>query len=366
MYTDFLRNFTFSIYGESHANSIGAIINGIKPGFEINIEKINELLIKRNPNTFYNTKRKDSPNIIFESGFKNNKTTGTPLMIKINNDDIKKNDYSKNVFRLNHADLVSYQKFGENYPFEGGGPFSGRLTAIIVVIGEIARQILENANYSIKTYAQIKNIKDISFESLKDLDNDYIQNNLDEEYFVCSKENVQKIKRILQEAVDQNDALGAKIEFKITPPIKNLGNLYFNSFESILSHALFSIPGIKSIAFGSEEDFYLKTAKQLNYDFSILNNKIKLEQSINGGINGGITNGYEDIYFNCIIKPPFSLKDNINVLKINEDKVFEKANIHFTGRHDSYIANKAIFVIKAWINIILLDLIMQNNELGGT
>lgn len=358
MRSDFLKNFKFEVHGKSHSSSIGATLYNLPYEFKIDIDKIEQLLKKRNPNTFFNTLRKDSPKIYF-TGLKDGVVLNKEISFELQNDDKKSSDYQKNLFRLNHADYVSYKKFGKDYPYEGGGPFSGRMTALIVVIGEIARQILEFNEINYQVFSQVLEIKDEKFTSILSYDENYIFNNLDEEYMVL-EENKEALKNLLEEAIKKNDTLGALVETKISSLNLNLGDIFFESFESKLAHAIFSIPGIKGINFGASEDYYKKSGEDLLEDFIIKDNKIVPLTNVSGGINGGITNGYQDVYFKTIIKPPMSLNKEINLLEIKDYKL-KKVHKKFGSRHDTFIANKAIYAINAWVHIIILDFVLEND-----
>lgn len=362
MQADFLKNFKFSIYGESHADSIGGIIDSVPAGMEINQERIEKLLLERNPDFPFNTKRKDSSKIIFESGINkdNNKiiTNGSPICFKILNDDVKKN-YNKFEFRLGHADFSSFSKYGNNYPYSGGGPFSGRITAIIVVVGEIAQQILQKIDGSLfEVYTAITEVGKIKTKSLFDLTNEELKM-IDSKFPVIGTQRRADILELLNNL--DNDSLGGKIEIRIKNMKYNLGGLYFNSLESILSSACFSVPGVKGISFGAGDDFIKKYASELHEKVDISNNNLKITSNINGGINGGISNGVQDICFSCIIKPPMSLAREQEIIKF-KNNCYSKEEKKISGRHDKFIVNKAIYPIKGWIYICLLDLILENKK----
>lgn len=362
----FLKNLNIEMYGESHSSEIGAKITGIKARYKINVLKLEQMLIKRNPTTFYNTKRKDSPCIYFKSGFNkidNNtmETTGEELEFYLKNDNIKSKDYEKYIFRPGHADYVSFKKYGVDYPYKGGGPFSGRMTALIVIIGEIAKQILNIENFDFEVYYQVKKILEYKTRSILDenpVDLNILKQKLeiksDEDFLCFSQQDHNKVIEILKDISQNSDSVGAEYEFKITGIKRNFGDIHFESFESLLSAALFSIPGLKGVNFGVGEKYYLQKGSELLEKIQVENNEIKCINNISGGINGGILNGYQDIYFSCIIKPPMSINKTMNLIKIKEGQ-YEVINKGITGRHDTFIGNKVAYVVEAWINILILD-----------
>lgn len=366
MNTKFLNNINFSIYGESHGQSIGVIIDNIPSGFEIDFKIIEQKLKNRKPQTKYNTKRFDSDTIIIESGILNAQTTGTPLCIILKNDDVKTENYKKKEFRFNHADYVNYLKFGDNYAYGGGGPFSGRLTAIVVVVGAIYEQLLKTEIQNMEIYGQIKQIANIESKSLNTYTLEELKNHKEkiasEKLLPIFDYNARKkSEHFLTNIEQENDSIGALIEFRIINVPAKLGGLYFDSFESKLSHALFSIPGVKGINFGSGIEHYLKKGSQMQEDISIINNKIVSHSNISGGINGGITNGYQDVVFTCIVKAPTALNQEQTIgVKVNDK--YKLKNQKIEGRHDRIIANKVIFVVEAWINIVISDCLIENSK----
>lgn len=367
MNSNFLRNIDFSIYGESHGQSIGVIIDNIGSGLEIDFEMVNQKLKERKPKTKYNTKRNDQDQVYVESGIKDNKTTGTPLVLCLKNDDVKSSDYKSKTFRLNHADYTSFLKFGENYPYAGGGPFSGRITAIIVVVGEIFRQLLIAKQTDMKIYGQIKQVLTIKAPSLSN----YSLNELDffkekskskEQLPTIDQASRIEIEQQLEQVINNNDSLGAEIELLIKNVPQALGGIYFDSLESIISHAIFSIPGVKGINFGAQADHYLKTGTELLEEIEIIDQKIIAKTNFSGGINGGISNGYQDLIFTCIVKAPTPLNHKQNLLQINQEDKLQTIGQNFFGRHDRLIANKVLDVIEAWLQIVISDFILENKK----
>lgn len=350
MQANFLKNIKFSIYGESHSTSIGVIFDSIPSGIEIDITEIQEKLKKRNPGKKYNTKRIEKDEIIIESGLIKNISTGTPLMIKLKNLDTNSLAYNKKEFRMTHSDFVSYLKFGESYPYSGGGPFSGRLTAVIVVIGNICKQILQNQGEKPQIYGQIKQIQNIESKSFSLATKEEL-----EELEFKKFPSITKDQEFLEKLNNSEDSYGAKLEFMYSNPIPNLGEIYFDGFDAILAHAVFSIPGIRSFSLINSEEHFKKKGSEMLEDFKIENNKIVMTTNNSSGINGGITSGLNPILFECIVKAP-TPKNNIQKILIKNYKNFEIEEKKFGGRHDSIIANKVIEVVKAWMYIIILDL----------
>lgn len=372
MNTNFLNNINFSIYGESHGKSIGVIIDNIPSGIEIDFRKIEKKLERRNPGAFYNTKRKDKDELLIESGILNGRTTGTPMAIRLENSDVNSSKYTHGEFRLSHADFPNFLKFGDSYAYAGGGAFSGRLTALIVIVGSIYEEILKNIYSDLMIYSQIRQIGKIKTTSLTECDSealaDYRQE-LDsgsEAMFPAVDEKARReFEEYLREITKNKNSAGAKIETLIKGLPAGLGELYFDSFESKLVHALFAIPGFKGVLFGASEEYYEKTGLELLESVSTEDGKVIGETNFSGGINGGITNGYQDVFFQSVVKPPTPLGSEQKLLKMGNDEKLEIINKRIDGRHDRMIGNKAIPVIEAWCYIVIADFYLENVKTEG-
>ena len=353
------NNLKVSIFGESHGGAIGINIDGLPAGVELDLEAIDKEMKRRAPgrnNLSTARKEGDVPEIV--SGFFEGKTTGTPLCAIIRNSDTRSKDYGKlkDLMRPGHADYTGKIRYGGFNDYRGGGHFSGRITAPLVFAGAVCKQVL--ALKGIQIGAHIKSIKseedksfdytDISKESLKAL------NDMEFPLLDASKEEL--MREVILSAKKDGDSVGGTIECAITGVEPGIGNPFFDSVESTLSHLLFSVPAVKGIEFGLGFDLTEMYGSESNDDYYYDEaNEVKTKTNNNGGILGGITNGMP-IVFKIAIKPTPSIskkQKTINVgTKENDELIIE-------GRHDPCIVQRAVPVIEAVAAIGILDLLKE-------
>lgn len=350
------NNIKISVFGESHSEAIGVVIDGLEAGIELDLDEISFEMGRRAPgkNAMSTSRNEsDAPEIV--SGFFNGKTTGTPLCAVIKNQNTRSQDYerTKNLIRPGHADFTGFVKYNGFNDYRGGGHFSGRLTAPIVFAGAICKQILEKED--IKIGAHIKQIADVCDKSFDftNIDAKIIDNLKSKElaFLEEAKENDAK-ERILA-AKNDLDSVGGIIECAVIGLYSGIGNPMFDSVESVLSHILFSIPSVKGVEFGSGFSFADMRGSEANDSFYYDGDIIKTKTNNNGGINGGITNGMP-IVFRTVIKPTPSIAKKQKTIDISAGC---DAEIEIVGRHDPCIVQRAVPVIEAATAIAIYDLI---------
>ena len=269
----FGRLFRVTIFGESHGPSVGISIDGCPSGVPLSEDDFKEDLERRKGGVQKGTTpRKEDDKPIFITGLHDNKTTGAPLTILFENKNTRSSDYEKqrDIPRPGHADFVAHQKFRGNEDFRGGGHFSGRLTVCLVAAGVVAKKLLGNIRVE-ATIIEVGGEKDIEIG--------------------------------LQKAIEAKDSVGGILECVVKNMPSSLGEPFFDSVESMISHAVFSIPAIKGIEFGAG----FKAAKMFGSDHNdpIIDANGKTKTNHAGGIVGGITNG-NDIIFRIVVKPTSS------------------------------------------------------------
>ena len=353
MKNTFGNSFSVTLFGESHGEMIGCVIDGVTPGLKVDFEKANALLLKRKGLSALSTKRNETDELKIVSGFFNGMTTGSPLCILFPNNDTSSKDYSQfqSIARPSHADYTAYCKYHGYTDYRGGGHFSGRITAPLVAAGSIALQLLESKGIFIGTH--IKSSAQIVDRDFDNVIEDIKQ--LEESDFpMLDSTASQKLQDKIVEARMNLDSIGGMLETVVTGMPAGFGEPWFDTVESVLSHALFSIPAVKGVSFGAGFDFCSMTGSEANDSFRCTDGKITTTTNHNGGINGGITNG-QDIVFSCAVKPTPSIsreQDSVNF--ITGENV--KLTIH--GRHDPAIIHKASIVVTAMTAITLCDIIM--------
>ena len=346
------KNITIALYGESHCDAIGIIIDGLCAGIRINTKFMQAQLDKRKPKGKISTQRREADDFKITSGVFNGYTTGTPIHLQIENKNQRSRDYQPQLPRPSHADYVAHIKYNGYEDYRGGGHFSGRLTAPLTAAGAIALDILKSKGIIIGTHiAQCQEIKDREFKDyVKDIEN---CNALD---FAVLDEAVQKkmIERIEQTAID-HDSVGGILESCVLNMPIGVGEPFFHSVESQLSQYLFSIPAVKGIEFGLGFDFVNYKGSEANDEWQIKDGKISTLTNNNGGINGGITNGMP-ILVKTVIKPTASIFKTQHTVNLN---TMENDRLTLTGRHDPAIFHRARVVVDSMIALALLDLCVE-------
>ncbi len=310
--------FRVSIFGESHGNALGILIDGCPAGIECTPESLEFDLNRRRSGAKGTTPRMESDEPHIMSGVFNGITTGAPIMIMFDNANTKSKDYSlfRDIPRPGHADFVASKKFGGFEDYRGGGHFSGRITTGLVAAGVLAKKIIEPIKIS-AAVTEAGGSKDIQ--------------------------------AAIEKALDEKDSIGGVIECSaINMPI-GLGEPFFNSVESYISHLIFSFGGTKGIEFGS--GFSATKMKGTQHNDVFVDAQGKTSTNHAGGINGGITNG-NDLVFRVAVKPTSSTyaKQKTFNFKTNQIVDFE-----LEGRHDTCIALRMPVIVEAVTAIALAD-----------
>ena len=347
---------SITIFGESHGAYIGAVLDGVSPGIEVNEDYINRELDRRRAKGTTSTSRHegDIPRIV--SGVFNGKTTGTPVTIIIENGDTHSSDYEKTRFlaRPSHADYTAHVKYCGYEDFRGGGHFSGRITAAFVAAAAILKCALEKRGIYIATHAaRCAGVPDRAFGNLQS-DVEYLCSQ-SPEYFPVLDENAGALMREkILEAKKSLDSVGGVLETAVLGIDAGYGEPWFDSTESLLSHALFSIPAVKGVEFGLGFGFADKFGSEANDPFfADESGRIMTLSNNNGGINGGITNGMP-IVFRTVIKPTSSIARTQKTVNL---ETRENAELAIKGRHDPCVLMRAAPVVNAAVALVLSDLI---------
>lgn len=350
------NNIKISIFGESHGNAIGINIDGLPSGFEIDMEKVKFEMARRAPGrSSLSTARseEDLPEIL--SGYFEGKTTGTPLCAIIRNKDTRSKDYSKlkDFMRPSHADYCGNIKYLGFNDYRGGGHFSGRITAPLVFAGAVCKQVLESKGIVIGSHiSSIKDIEDNKFD-YTNIEKDSLLALNNKELPLLNEGLEDKIRHTITQAKYEGDSVGGTIECAVVGIEAGVGNPFFDSVESTLSHLVFSVPAVKGIEFGEGFNITKLYGSEAKDEYYYEEDKVKTKSNNNGGILGGITNGMP-IVFKVAIKPTASILKEQDTIDIRN-----RTNVKFRveGRHDPCIVQRAVPVIEAVTAIGILDLI---------
>ncbi|MEO5890040.1 MAG: chorismate synthase [Ferruginibacter sp.] len=322
----FGRLFRVSIFGESHGECVGINIDGCSAGLSLTVDDFTTDIDRRKAGAKGTTPRKEADLPRIMNGVFNGHTTGAPLTILFDNTNTRSGDYEKQraVPRPGHADFVASKKFGGFEDFRGGGHFSGRLTVCLVAAGVIAKKLLGNINVA-------ATILEIGGETDPEVG--------------------------LQKAIDAKDTIGGIVECRVTGLPIGLGEPFFDSVESVISHAVFGIPAVRGIEFGT--GFAAARMFGSEHNDAIENMDGRTVTNHAGGIVGGITNNNE-LVFRIAIKPTSStpkVQQTINV----ETREIEDFSVK--GRHDLCIALRVPVVLEAVTAFVLADLMMLEQQI---
>lgn len=354
MGNSFGNKIKYTIFGESHGNAIGIVIDGLPSGIKLDINFIKEEMARRAPGrNEMSTSRKEGDSFEILSGYFEGRTTGTPLCSIIYNSDQHSKDYEKikYVMRPGHADYTGYVRYSGFNDYRGGGHFSGRITAPLVFAGAVAKIILKEKGIEVGSHVlSIKNVKDKYFDKVN-VNKEMIMN-LRKKYIPTIDEDAEiKMKDAILNAKKEKDSVGGIIEAAIINVPTGLGDPFFDSVESNISHIIFSVPAVKGIEFGTGFDITNMMGSEANDDYYYDSGRVKTYTNNNGGILGGITNGMP-IIFRAALKPTPSIGKKQRTIDIKDKK---DTYIEVTGRHDPCIVLRAVPVIEAAASIAILD-----------
>ncbi len=342
---------TLTLFGESHGEYIGATLDGLAPGIRVDRDYINARLSERRPSGKISTARVEADEFIIASGEFNGYTTGTPLTFLIPNTNKKSTDY-KNIVktpRPGHADYTAECKYHGFQDPRGGGHFSGRVTAALVCAASLLRSALLDKGVRIGSHiTELHGIQDRYFENYE-ADIDLLSAG---EFPVLREESAERMKKEIEKAAAAGDSVGGILETAIIGVPEGVGEPWFDSVESMLAHALFSVPAVKGIEFGAGFAFADMLGSEANDPFAIRGGKVITKTNNNGGINGGITNGMP-ITFNTVIKPTPSIfceQDSVDLTEMKD------TTLKIEGRHDPAIIHRARAVVEAMCALVIADL----------
>ncbi len=364
-------NITLSIFGESHGEAVGVVIDGLPPGLELDLEAIKIEMDRRKPGTSkLATPRQEDDAVQIVSGVFEGKTTGAPLCGIIFSKDTKSKDYSelKVKMRPGHSDYsgsVHYRGFND---YRGGGHFSGRLTAPLVFAGAVAKEYLKSYGVEIGAHLkQVHNVEDISFSDLLNLDENAVEE-LNYSLLLQALRGMRvpvlresvgaEIEKVIVEAKAEGDSVGAVIECMAVGVKAGVGNPFFNSLESKISSLVFSVPGVKGISFGVGFSFADMKGSEANDPYYMNNGNVSVRTNNNGGIIGGISIG-SPIVFNVVMKATPSISKKQETVNIETG---ENVDLEIVGRHDPCIAIRGIPVIEGILAIALLDAYLEDKK----
>ncbi len=322
----FGRLLRVSILGESHGLGLGVLVDGCPAGLPLAPEDFEPDLARRRAGAKGTTPRREADVPQLRTGAHNGRTTGAPLLIWFDNGDVRSSAYDKlaDTPRPGHADLTGRQKYGGFNDPRGGGHFSGRLTAALVAGGVVAKKLLTG----IAVEARVTEVGGTT-----------------------------EVERAVSEALAAKDSVGGIIECRARGVPAGLGEPFFDSAESLLAHALFSIPAVKGVEFGLGFAASARRGSQVNDEIVDAQGRTRTNHA--GGINGGITNGNE-LALRVAFKPTPSISRTQRTVSLSTG---EEVDLSIGGRHDACIALRAPVVVEAAVALVLADLMLLEERI---
>ena len=343
-----------SLFGESHGEGLGVVIDGLPAGEQIDFEELKKFQSRRAPgkdNTATPRKEGDEAEIL--SGMYNGFLTGAPLAALIRNTDTRSKDYleTARLLRPSHADYTAFLRYNGYSDPRGGGHFSARLTAPLVFAGGIALQILQKKGIYI--CARLKSVKDAIDNSSFTDQNSF--NNIKEGAFpVLDSGKEREFREVIDAARANLDSVGAVVECVVFNFPAGLGDPVFGGIESKISSAVFGIPAVKGIEFGEGFEITKLLGSEANDAFTVKEGKIITQTNHSGGIQGGISNCMP-IVFRTAFKPTPSIAQPQQTVDIATKQV---AELSIKGRHDPCVAVRAVPVVEAVTALVMLDILL--------
>ena len=347
-----------TVFGQSHAPAIGCVIDGLPAGFTPDMERVAAFMARRAPGrNAWSTPRKESDTPEILSGIVDGRTCGAPVTAVIRNSDQHSKDYSglKRTPRPSHADYTALMKFGESYDVRGGGQFSGRLTAPLCFAGALAVQLLAQKGVTVAAHiGQIENV----FDNLPDfaqVRREDLAALLGKDFPVFDDSAGEKMREAIESARLEQDSVGGVVRcFALGLPA-GIGEPMFGGAENRLAGALFGIPAVRGVSFGTGFAAAGMRGSQHNDPFLMEDGAVRTRTNHAGGVLGGITSGMP-LVVNVAFKPTASISQEQDTVDL-ETKENTALVIH--GRHDPCIVPRAVPVVEAVTALVILDMILE-------
>ena len=361
MPSSFGKIFKITTFGESHGHSVGVVIDGLPSGLEICLDSIQKDLNRRRPgqNEFVTPRNeKDQAKIV--SGIFQNKTIGSPLTIIVENKDMISKDYDNvaGSFRPSHADYTYQMKYGIRF-HSGGGRSSVRETIARVAAGSIASSILKK-ELGVETIAWVDSIYNIE-SNLKEADFPKTREDVEQNKLRCANETLfEQMKLVVEDAKNNGDSVGGTVKAVSRNLPAGLGDPVFDKLEADLAKSILSIPACKGFEIGSGFSGCKMKGSEHNDLFDIDENlKVYTKTNNSGGVQGGISNG-ESLCVRAAFKPTSTISKEQKTINEKNEKVL----LSVKGRHDPCVLPRAVPIVEACIDIVLLDAYLYQRSIN--
>ena len=357
----FGRRYRLTIVGESHGELVGVLLDGVPPGLPFDATDVQPALDRRRPGqSLLTTQRAESDAVRIRSGLLDRKTTGAPMLMEIANEDKRSQDYEelRHKPRPGHADLTARAHYLGHHDPRGSGQFSGRMTAAWVMAGALAHKVLRA--HGVRLAAHATRIGDVATDAALGVDE--IAKLVDATPVRCADPAVAaKMADEIETARKAQDSVGGVVECVVEGHPEGLGDPLMDSVESLLSHALFSIPAVKGVEFGSGFRLAQMRGTQARDEYAMEGGRVVTRANHNGGILGGLTTGMP-VRFRVAFKPTSSIPSAQATVDL---RTGQPAELRVKGRHDPCIVPRAVPVVEAVAACVLLDLLLERVGMIG-
>lgn len=354
----FGKKLKISLFGESHGEGIGVVIDNFPAGIAINMDNVTREMNRRRPGGNFSTPRKEADAVEILSGMLDGRTTGAPIGAIIRNTSQHSSDYSRHydIPRPSHSDYPASVKYNGNHDIRGGGHFSARITAPLVFAGALCKEFLRQKGIQIA--AHLFSVGDFCDESLSEMEYKSYEFLSTKEFPVLNDTSGEAMKAVISDAQKKGDSVGGIVECGIYGYPAGVGDPFFDSLESVLSHMIFSVPAVKGIEFGDGFRMAQRYGSENNDCYELKDGKIVTKTNHGGGIAGGISTGMP-ILFRAVLKPTASIYLPQKTLNV---KTGEETEMKIVGRHDPCVAVRGVPVIEAATAVAVTDALLFSGE----
>ncbi|MEJ5292161.1 MAG: chorismate synthase [Candidatus Methanosuratincola sp.] len=353
----FGRDFRITVFGESHGACVGAVVEGCPAGLPLGEGDVQRELDRRRPGRRLSSTRDEGDRVRLISGIMDGRTNGGPITMLVENQDVDSSWYEERRYipRPGHSDFPAYLKYGGMNDYRGGGFFSGRMTAPMVMGGAVAKRLLSLSGVKI-----IGHIVQIGGTRL--------QREVSEEEIeaaimggaLCADPGVSReFEGEIERAAKEGDSVGGVVECRVLNLPPGIGEPFFDSVESVIAHGVFSIPGVKGVEFGAGFDLAAKRGSESNDGFLVKDGRVASETNRSGGVLGGLTTGMP-LLFRVAMKPTPSIRKAQRTVDL---RTMEGTSITIGGRHDPCIAVRAVPVVEGIAAVCLADLMLRDGKI---
>jgi chorismate synthase len=355
------RRFRMTIFGSSHGLEVGVVIEGVPAGTLIDIDQIQATLDRRRPvGRRLATKRQEEDRLLVDAGVAGGRTDGSPIRMHVANEDVQRAPYDRlrDTPRPGHADFPARVRYGPDADLSGGGIFSGRMTVGLVIAGSIAAQMLSTKGIEVASFTQ--RIGDVPATVEDGLAMVTLRERRDQNEVGCPDATAATaMEAAIGRVRKEGDSVGGIVETRILGCPVGLGEPFFDSIESAISHLAFSVPAVKGIEFGAGFRAGQMKGSEHNDAFAWDGKRVVTRTNNAGGILGGLATGMP-IVFRVVVKPTSSIarpQRTVNLATRGEEEIV------VTGRHDPCIVPRAVVVIESVAACAILDLALAGGFL---